>query len=43
MENCIKTVVDGNGRREIYNHKQTEGFATGINLKPLVNFTQERI
>jgi hypothetical protein len=43
MENSIKTVVwDGGGRKEIYNHKQTEGFATGINLKPLENFTQER-
>lgn len=43
MENSMKTIVwDGNGRKEIYNHKQTEGFATGINLKPLENFTQEK-
>jgi hypothetical protein len=42
MENSMKTVVDKSRRKEIYNHEQTTGFASGINLKPIENFTQER-
>jgi hypothetical protein len=42
MENSMKTIVNKNRRKEIYNHKQSEGFASGINLKPIANFTQER-